>query len=201
MGYFLTREIKDVKKLTTKTTEEPLIADRAIAIPITSSDQILGNPGAPLTVIEYLDLKNNFDKKIHLEISAFVASHPQDVRLIFKHSPVPKFFFNDGVLAHQTAFCAGKQKMFWPFLKELVLSDNNLRETGLKKTALAAELNIEKLWECVESEEARQSVLSNRLEAEQLLSGEPPLVFLNNRKLNIHQDVDLTELLTSLIQK
>lgn len=205
LGYLLFREIKDVGKLTTRAVEEPLIAERAVSIPISPSDQILGSPGAPLTVVEYIDLKNDLDQRLHREISAFVNSHPQNIRLVFKHSPIPKFFLGDGVLAHQAVFCAGKQKkgtknMMWPFLHELVTNDNNLREKGLRKTAQAAGLDINNLWNCVESEEARQAVLSNRLEAEQLRVGEPPLIFLNNRKLNIQQDFDLTELLSSLIK-
>jgi protein-disulfide isomerase len=198
LGAFLVRAFQSSLAITTQSTDTPLFSANPIAIAIQPTDQVLGNPGAPLTIIEFTDLGNADARALHETFSNFVKKHPRDARLIFKHAPV-YHFFSDTVLAHQAAYCAGKQNKLWNFLDALI-NNNNLRESGLRASATTAGIDINNWWICTNSVETQQAVQKDLTEAQSLQAGKPPLIFINNKQLNILKGIDITQLLTSLIQ-
>lgn len=199
IGWLLTREIESARNITTKNSDEPLIAEIPTDLFISTDDHIL-NPGAPLTVVEFIDLKNKEARYLHSQIYGFAKQNPSKVRLVFKHSPV-QGLFGDASLAHQAAFCAGKQGnlRFWEFVE--ALNNYNLRESGLKQTAAHVNLNVDLWWNCVNDDSTKEAVAKNVSELAQLGQGKPPLVFLNNRKLNILKKISVDNLLTSLVEQ
>jgi protein-disulfide isomerase len=199
LGFLLFRELDKAKKITTKAANEPVVSESTIPLKITD-DPILGNPGAPVTVVEYLDLKNQRSKSLHYELSSFVNKSPQDVRLVLKHAPLSGIFSN-GELAHKAAFCAGKQNKLWAFLDTLISSNSNIRESGLRKIATEIKLDVSRWWSCTNSEETKTAIESGMAEAQNLKMGNPPLIFLNNRKVNVSEDISLTQLLSTVIAK
>lgn len=199
LGLFMARAIQQSLAITTQATDTPLFSPNPIAINIQPTDQVLGNPGAPLTIVEFTDLGNADARTLHEILSNFVNKHPRDARLVFKHAPV-YHYFADTVLAHQAAYCAGKQNKLWRFLDALIIDKNSLRESGLRASATTTNLDINSWWTCTNSAETQQAVQKDLTEAQNLQAGKPPLIFINNKQLNILKGIDLQQLLTSLIQ-
>lgn len=197
----LWREINSALSITTESSNEPLIANNGTAIPITVADPVLGNPGSTTEVVAFLDLDKSNNRDIYNEISAFVRSNPRDVHFIFKHAPVARFLFSDGVLAHKGIYCAGKQNKFWQFADAVASGKYNFRESGVKSAADAVGIDNGVWLDCLSSDAANLAVQKNLAEAEALDLGQPPLIFINNKKINIAHGVNLTDILTSAIQQ
>lgn len=207
----LSQEIKNFNSINIKPVDQPLVSDESFDIKINPNDFILGNPGAQNTVVEYADLYSARGKELHKKISDFVIKHPRDIRLVLKHSPLHRWF-GDATLAHQAAYCAGLQKksptpnsapqpMLWNFIDNLITKKYNLKESGLRKAAADTGINVEQWWTCTNSDQAKNAIQNNINEAVQLQAGEPPLIFINNKKINISLDFDLDDILSSAIQK
>lgn len=199
VSIFLWKEIKDALSFTTKSVDEPAVSTEPVPIKISSSDLILGNPGAPLTVVEFLNLGDEKGRAVHLEISKFVKDHPKEVRLVFKDAPVQKLFKNP-LPAHKTAHCAAEQDKIWIFLENLI-NENSVRQSKINLATQKSGLNESALQNCLLKKSIEDLIQINTSEAIALQLGEPPLLFVNNRKVNLNQGINLTQLLQVLISK
>jgi len=198
IGLLLWKEINNFQLITTSASTESLIADASTPLNITPADQSL-NPGGQLIVVEYQDLGNSKARTLHKELSNFAEKKP-GVRLVFKHAPIAHIF-SDGVLAHKATYCAGLQHKLWSFLDNLILRDYDLRQSGLQKAAEDTRLNLP-LWStCLTSENTVAAIQKDYNEAQSLELGAPPLVFINNKKLNTKLDINISDLLSTLIAK
>lgn len=210
MTALLVREINNYKRIATEQATEPLISDNTTPLPDGDPRLILGNKGAPLTIVEYMNLGNNRSKEVHQQLVSFVRKQPLKARLVLKNAPV-SHFFSDPTLAHKAAYCAAKQNCsrskneapepcVWSFLDSIIGNNYSLRESGLRKAAAETSMKIDAWWICVNDPATEIAVQKDLSEAVSLQAGEPPLIYLNNRKLNVMHDLDLDNLLTSLIQ-
>lgn len=207
IGLMLYREIRNYQSITTSASSEPLIADNSTPLPLGPTDKPLGYVAAPITIVEYLDLGSQHDRQIHNELSNFVRKNPDKIRLFFKHAPVTHLF-SDGALAHKAVFCAGLQHktpdgeaLKWDYLDILISKNYNLRESGLDQAAADSGLNIQLWSNCLQSDNTAAAINKDFDEAIGLQLGAPPLIFINNKKLNTKLDINLTDLLSSLIAK
>ncbi len=197
----LSWQIRLAKNITTRTKTLPLIESVAVNIPIDKTDPILGNPGAPLTVTEFVDLGNEKSRSIHATIADFVVKNPTEARLIWKDYPSAGIFGGNSFLLHQAAYCAGQEKKFWPFITELLKRRMEPKEAGLKDTAKQARLNIESWWLCANAPTTKQYVTSAAALAQSLNIKSAPAVFLNNKRINLEENIDLAQMLATLIKK
>ena len=62
-------------------------------------DHILGNPDAPVTLVEYSDFECPFCKRFHPTVVRLMADNPEQLRWVYRHFPLE--FHNPG--AHQQA--------------------------------------------------------------------------------------------------
>lgn len=200
-GVFFYKEIKQAWQITIKKSALPLISENSISIPIDNSDPMYGNPGAPITVIEFGDIGCDQCKKDHYIIKNFVSKHPMDLRLVWKDAPRTNVFVSGYILAHQAAQCAGKQNKFWQFLEIAMQNTNNLQEPGLKKIAEGLNLDTAKWWMCVNASEIKQKIQASIDLADQLGINKLPAVFVNNKQINTDKDIDLEKLLEQIIKK
>jgi protein-disulfide isomerase len=199
-GIFFYRQIVRTLQITVVRTEAPLISPGVVFIPNSDSEQSFGNPGANIIVTEFVDLGCARCLSLHSAIKQFVFKHPQDIRLIWKDNPRAGIL-SDYNLAHQAAYCAGKQNKFWEFIGVAKEQRNNLAEAGLKKIALDLNLNTESWWLCVNSPETKQAIDSSVGQAAQLGIRSLPAIFVNNKMINTDKDVNMEEMLTNFIVK
>lgn len=200
-GSILTAQIIKAKKITIKPATTPLLSEGYYDIKIENDDPILGNPGAPLTVVLFNDFSCPACKLKYSEITKFVKEHPQDVRLFLKEIPQKNLFYKTNDLTNRSAFCAGKQGKYWQYVDILNTQKNISNESDLTKIADDLKLNTVSWWQCTNSDEAKQKVNQAVTLAASLNVDQVPTVYINNKKINLENDIDFTELLTKFIAK
>jgi protein-disulfide isomerase len=200
-GLLFYRQIEKAKNIIVESSRQPLIEPNAVDIPMAKDAPLLGNPGAPLTIVEFIDLGSSKCQSVHAKLVKFVSEHPMDVRLIWKDAPEQGLFLKGNNLAHQAAYCAISQKQFWKYV-DLVLRDTkNVREAELTKIAENLGFEMIKWWQCANSELTRDKISAAVLLAQQLDVDATPVIFINNKKINLTEDIDLSQMLNSFIEK
>lgn len=92
---------------------------------ITDKDHVLGDPNAPLTMIEYSDLQCPFCRKFAQETFPTLKRDYIDtgkMKYVYRHFPLA--IHNCARVSARAAECAGKQGKFFEFI-EVVLADPN----------------------------------------------------------------------------
>lgn len=193
------KQVSRALSITTTPENQPLISPIAINIPTDETDPILGNPGAPLSIIEFSDIGCSECQKINQTLMDFVKKNPEAVKLTWKDDPKHSLFFKDYTLAHHAAYCAGKQNKFWPYLEKIVAEKKYRSAKDLASAANETGL-VTTVWEaCFNDLEQNQKITEGRILAAQLGIAEPPVIFVNNRRLTLTKDIDLNQLLEAFI--
>ena len=87
---------------------------------------ILGDPKAPITVVEFSDFQCPFCKRGGDTMKDLVEAYPKHVRVAFKHLPLP--FHKQAKPASIAALAAGKQGKFWEMHDALFESQSRIAE-------------------------------------------------------------------------
>lgn len=200
VGILFIKECNRMQGISVRPQTTPLISQIITDIPITAADEIYGNPGAPLTIIEFGDVSCSACRAAHYTIQKTIKANPTKARLIWKDAPLGGLFAKGNSLAHQAAFCAGKQNKFWEYLDLAMRGVGATSAAGLSAMAASLNLNMEKWGQCLNSEEAKEKVAYSLFLAQQLGLRELPGIFINNQKINLETNADLEEILKSLIK-
>lgn len=185
--------------ITTTHVQDPLIALQAIDIPIDQSESLLGNPGAPITLISYLDFGNQANRLLYKTLADTVRKHPRELRLVFKHSPYSSFWFESThTTIHEAIFCASQQGKLWAYADQLANISTLWRNKQLSDAASATNLNPTTFADCLESNDTKTKLEAAVVQSKSIAPN-PPTVFANNKQLNLTTDVDLQQLLESFI--
>lgn len=201
ISIFLIKEIKEAAGITVEKQTTPIISRVNTYIPIFKTDPIYGNPGAAVTVIEFVDFNCKKCVKTHNTIIDFINKNPQKMRLIWKGSPQASLFSPADPLPHQAAYCAGQQNKFWQFSQIALQAKKNTTEAGLKSTAQGLSLDTAKWWQCVKSTDTIHAVASSTLVTKQLGIRSLPVVFINNRWINLDEDIILEDMLKQFVNE
>lgn len=147
-----------------------------LPVAISASDNVMGSPNAPVTLIEYADFRCLYCRNAYPVIKKIMQHYGESVRLVFKNLPLNE---NSELLA-KSAFCAGEQGKFWQF-HDRIFSDN-------KSTAesVAAELGLDgpKFQSCQTSQASHAAVRKDAQEAKNLGIDGTPAFLINGRLVN-----------------
>lgn len=200
-AFILFRQILVAKDIVTTPSKDFVISPTVLPIPLDYTEPILGNPGSPLTIIEFSDLGCTKCRETHKLLASFVSSHPSEVKLIWKDLPNQAIFSRDHRLVHQAAWCAHAQKQFWPFVEKVLNRSDYNKEKALKEIAGELRLNITTWWQCTTDVKTQQKMDAAILLAHQLGIRHTPAVFINNKEINLKNDLDLEQFLNSLLEE
>lgn len=81
---------------------------------VTADDWVLGPDDALVTIVEYGDFQDENSAKLSVMLNELLAKYPEEVRLVFRHFPLPEQYDKD-TLAAQAAEAAGLQGKFWQY--------------------------------------------------------------------------------------
>ncbi|QDG51724.1 thioredoxin [Persicimonas caeni] len=95
------------------------------AIPIGDS-AVLGKDSAIITVVEFSDFQCPFCQRGANTMKELVEKYPNDVRVVFKHYPLP--FHKEAPAASKAAIAAGKQGKFWEMHDWLFENQKQLKQ-------------------------------------------------------------------------
>jgi len=178
-GKYLVRgEVSDL-------TKDPLAETRAL-LQIKDAPS-LGDPRAPVTLVEFSDFECPVCRSLHDELRDMLPNLPQ-VRVVFKDFPLESLhpWARTAALA---GHCAYEQdpKAFWKVYdliydqQELISAANAW--TKMTEFADQAGLNAEAFRGCMASPEAGAAIEASKANGQQLEVGSTPTIFVNGRRL------------------
>ena len=200
-GAIFAVQIINTKKITITPNSVPILSNGYFDILIEEDDYVLGNPGAPLTVVLFNDFSCPTCKTTYNEITKFVNEHPQNIRLFLKETPRKNLFYKTNDLPYRSSFCAGKQNKYWEYLDVLNTQKNISSESDLTKIANELKINTISWWQCVNSDAAKQKIARTISLAESLGIEQVPTIYINNKKINLDKDINIIEMLSKFIEK
>jgi protein-disulfide isomerase len=164
-------------------TEFIVPTPRPTAIP--RQGTTLGNPDAPLTIVEYSDFKCPYCKTAALETvpqieEEYIATGK--VKLVFRHFVIHG---KEAEMAAEAAECASEQNAFWEYHDVLFL--NNERVTfnseNLKRFAQGLGLDTESFGTCLDSKRYIDKLEDDAAEARRRGVSSTPTFFVGQTKL------------------
>ncbi|MEK7193551.1 MAG: thioredoxin domain-containing protein [Patescibacteria group bacterium] len=122
--------------------------------PVTSDDHILGNPNAPVKIIEFSDLECPFCKTFHATMHQIVTAYDGKVAWIYRNFPIDSLHpkAREEALAAECANELGGNTKFWAYIDkvfEVTPSNNGLDLGLLPKIAEDLGLNQAKFKACL----------------------------------------------------
>jgi len=106
-----------------------------------SSDHILGDPHAPITVVEYGDLECPNCRQAVSGINMLLTRFEHEVRFIYRHFPLEEVHPH-AELAAEAAECAGGQGKFWQMLDLVFDNQAHLDLQHLRSHAERLQLDL-----------------------------------------------------------
>lgn len=202
---FVSIAVKKNAQIKISTNSQPIIGSEIIDIPIDlNSDPILGNPGAPITIIEFLNF-GTCKEKCRLDqqkLMYFVNQNPKKVRLIWKDAPSGSILLStNNELAHVTAYCVGTKDKFWDFVNLLINTEEKIDENKLYNSFKTLGLTESYMKECLQSSESITKIGDSFGMARTLNLKGPLNLFINNKKIFIDKDRDILEILNRLLEE
>ena len=136
--------------------------------PVSSEDHILGNPEAPVKIVEFSDLECPFCKSFHPTMKLIIEEYGKDGRVawVYRHFPLDSIHPKARKEA-EAAECAaelGGNQAFWTYVDkifEVTPSNNRLEPSELPKIAEEVGLERGKFEACLDSGKYAVEVAKN----------------------------------------
>jgi len=176
--YLIRGEVSDL-------TSDPLAENRGKIQ--TANSPILGDPNAPITIVEYADFECPVCRSLHDAMRGLLPNYPQ-VKLIFKDFPLDNLhpWARTAAIAGR---CAYQQdpKSFWK-LYDLIYDNQDIISASdvfqkMQEYAARAGLNAETFKSCMASPLAAAEVNANMENGKLLDVRSTPTLFINGRRL------------------
>lgn len=193
------REFSRTMKISIYPSTRPLLSG-ALDLTLAGNEPIYGNPGAPITIIEFGDVTCPACRRSFTVITKLIDAHPTRARFIWKDAPAGNFFTKASTLPQEAAYCAGKQKKYWEYLRLLTQHQNDFSAAALQNMALSLNINAAVFKDCLFSGDAKNKAAESSALAGSMGIRYLPAIFVNNQALNLEKESDLEKALTILIQ-
>ncbi len=170
----------------------PAVATVGQPKPIGPTDHIMGNPAAPVKVIEYSDLECPFCKEFQPTMQKIVSDYAGQVAWVFREFPLAQLHPKAPHEA-EAAECAaevGGNDGFWAFINRLYAvtpSNNGLDPAQLPQIAADVNLDASKFATCLSSGKYASVVAASAAEAQSIGAQGTPfsVVITKSGKLSV----------------
>lgn len=187
------KEASASTEVTAEDASETTAANKT-ALQVSDTDMVMGNPDAPVTIIEYASLScphcADFHSKVFPELKKEYIDTGK-VRFVFRHFP-----FNEPALrASQLVSCAPDEQKF-AFLKVLFQAQKSWAFTedfkeGLRRTAALGGMNGEAFDACMGNLDVENALIKvKQTAANELEIQSTPSFFVNNVKISGTQPIE-----------
>ncbi len=133
--------------------------------PVDSTDHILGNPNAPLVLVEYSDPECPYCKVFHTTMNKIMETYGKDGKIawVYRHFPIDQLHKKARKEAEATecAFDQGGNDAFWKYVNkiyEVTPSNDGLDPKQLPIIAKEISLNVDLFNECLKSNKFKDKV-------------------------------------------
>lgn len=147
-----------------------------------------GNPGAPVTLVEFVDYECPHCKRVQPVLRQIMDEFKDEVKVHFKHFPLSSH--TNARIAAEAAVAAHKQGKFWAYNDKLWQNADSLTPAAMEQMAKETGLNVEQWRKDRESEAIKNRVHKDRSEGEVLGIQSTPTIYVNGRHFTDAPDVD-----------
>ncbi|GFN42224.1 MAG: periplasmic thiol:disulfide interchange protein DsbA [Marine Group I thaumarchaeote] len=156
---------------------------------VRNGSPIVGNPNAPITILEWGDFQCTFCYRFHessLDIIQREYIETGIANLVFKDFPLNG---PDSVLAAEAAYCAEDQGKYWSYHDELYANwagekTGWITDDSLNQFAITSNLDIEKFNSCLADHKYRQRVLDLEQFGREIgIDATPSFLIFNDEKI------------------
>jgi len=150
---------------------------------------ILGDPSAPITILEWGDYQCTFCYRFHQSSLNIILEEYIDsgkINLVFKDFPLNG---PDSILGAEAAYCAGDQGKYWSFHNELYSNWAGER-TGwinydsLNQFAKSVNLELSEFTSCLDEHKYKQKVLELEKFGKEIgIDATPSFLIFNDKKI------------------
>jgi protein-disulfide isomerase len=147
-----------------------------------------GSPTAKITLIEFADYECPHCRRLQPVLKQIVDEFPNDVKLYFKHYPLPQH--TNARLAAEAAVAAQKQEKFWQFQDKLWAKSEELTPAEIEKAAKEIGLDMSKFRQDVSSEEVKARVQKDRSDGAAAGLQATPTLYIDGREYTDGRDSD-----------
>lgn len=145
-------------------------APTAVNVSVLSTDPVLGNPNAKLTIVEFADYQCPFCERFFTDVFPQIKKDYVDTgkaKFVYKDLA---FLGKESVDAANAAKCAQEQNKFWEYHDKLYTSQSGENQGAfapdkLKGFAAALGLNTAQFNTCLDSQKYNAQVTANQAEA------------------------------------
>ena len=150
---------------------------------------MIGNPSAPVTILEWGDYQCTFCYRFHqssLEIILEEYVEPGKVNLVFKDFPLNG---PDSILAAEASYCAEDQGKYWQYHDTLYSNWKGERtgwinDESINNFAMEIELNMNEFESCIKDQKYRSRVLDlEKFGREVGIDATPSFFVFNDEKI------------------
>ncbi|MDO9509913.1 MAG: thioredoxin domain-containing protein [Candidatus Magasanikbacteria bacterium] len=191
--------VKQSSKISVTPTQLPLVESNAVELPVSEFDSFYGNPGSPVTVDEFFSFNCAECISLHEQLISYVNSHQGKVRL--RATGILKtnwFGQQEDSLPLVSLACAEQQEKYWPFLNK-ILKISKPNEEVIKSLIQELKLNETDFNTCLTDETIQNKVQNKQITLKYSGLSKTPFVFINNRQINLTNDVKIAEILNGVI--
>ncbi len=140
-----------------------------------------GPAAAPVTIVEFSDFQCGFCAKSQQLLKQVLARHPEQVRLVYKHFPLPSHEQARG--AAMAAMAAQAQDQFWAMHDLLFANRTQLNPTAFLRFASELQLDLDRFEQDLQNPVFMTRVNEDIGEGRSARLPGTPSFYINGRKL------------------
>jgi protein-disulfide isomerase len=159
-------------------------------IALSESDPMIGNPDAPITIVEFSDFQCPFCAAAMPTLKQLREDYGDQVRLVWKDFPLTQIH-PDAYRAAQAGRCALEQGEFWEMHDVLFANQQALDDASLKLHAASLGLDTAAFDACFDSARYEPDVQAGMNMGTLLGVSATPTVFINGRAISGAQPYDV----------
>ncbi len=148
----------------------------------------IGSESAKVTIVEFSDFQCPSCKVAQPVLEAILAKYPTEVKLVYRHFPLPSHEF--GFISAEAAEAAGLQGKFWEMHAKLFEISPDLSRDQLIQAAKDLKLDIAKFTSDIDSDSVRQKVLTDQADGNALSVNATPTFFVNGTRFVGSSDLE-----------
>ena len=172
---------------------------RVYNVPVPPDSPRLGDPDAPVTIVEFGDYQCGACARVSLLLDDIEKAERGRVSVVHRHFPL--FGHEHARLAAEAAVEAGEQGMFWEYHRLLMKRRDALSLGDLVAHAKAAGLDAAKMREALSDRRHGPRVEADIADARALRLAGTPAIFVNGRKVRGTARADIERLVEELSDK
>lgn len=153
-----------------------------------SDSPMKGNPGGRITLVEFADYECPHCKRFQPVLRQILDEFPNDVKLYFKHYPLPQH--TNARLAAEGAVAAQKQGKFWQYQEKLWDHQDDLGPAEIEKAAKETGLDLTKFRKDIASDPVKAKVAKDHDEGATIGLQATPTLYIDGREYTDGRDAD-----------